>query len=286
MSLRHLHAPLVLALLATLAPAQRQDLAQRFDPAQEVGIDQRIGQALPLDLAFRDHTGRELVLGELFGQQPVLLALVYYECPMLCTLVLNGVTSALRTLPLRPGDDFQLVVASIDPADTPGRAAAKRATYLASLDLDEDQPGWTFLVGDAGAIEALAAAVGFRYVYDQRSGEFAHSSGIQVLTPEGVLSRYLYGIEYSARDLRLGLVEASEGRLGTLVDEVLLLCFAYDPATGKYGLLIFGLLRSLGVLLVAALALYITRTLLAERRRARLAAPSDPRAALGPREAH
>lgn len=265
----NLRFAIALAALLTCAPAaaaQRQDLAQRFDPSQEVGIDQRIGERLPLELVFRDHEGKERRLGEFFGPQPVLLAFVYYECPMLCTLVLNGVTSALRTLPLRPGTDFQLVVVSIDPADTPQLAAAKRSGYLQSMGLEDTQPGWNFLVGERAAIDALSAAAGFRFVYDEPSGEYAHASGIQVLTGEGVLSRYFYGIEYSARDLRLGLVEASEGKLGNLVDEALLLCFTYDPRTGKYGLAIFTTLRVGGVSLALLIALYIVRMLRRERR--------------------
>ncbi len=282
--MRRLFVASLLALVAPLAPAQRQDLTQRFDPAQEVGIDQRIGERLPLDLVLRDHTGAERRLAEFFDQQPVLLAFVYYECPMLCTLVLNGVTSALRTLPLRPGDDFQLVVVSIAPDETPELAAAKRRGYLESMGLDEVQPGWNFLVGDRATIDALTGAVGFRFVYDAPSGEYAHSSGIQVLTPQGELSRYFYGVEYSARDLRLGLVEASAGKLGNVVDEVLLLCFAYDPLTGKYGVAILTTLRIAGSALVLALAVFIALMLRRERRH-RAARPPAPRRAR-PQEAH
>lgn len=275
---------LLLALAAPTVTAQRQDLFQRFDPTQEVGIDQRIGERVPLDLALRDHAGMERRLGEFFGEQPVLLAFVYYECPMLCTLVLDGVTRALRTLPLRPGDDFQLVVVSIAPDETPALAAAKRRGYMASLGLDETQPGWNFLVAERATIDTLTGAVGFRFVYDAPSGEYAHASGIQVLTPEGVLARYFYGVEYSARDLRLGLVEASAGKLGGVVDEVLLLCFAYDPLTGKYGLAILTTLRIAGSLLVLVLALYIGRMLRRERRRREAPSTSPPRAR--PQEAH
>lgn len=273
-----------LLVASSAAPAQRQDLSQRFDPAQEVGIDQRIGERVPLELVLHDHTGAERRLGELFGEQPVLLAFVYYRCPMLCTLVLNGVTSALRTLPLRPGADFQLVVVSIAPDETPELAAEKRAAYLASLGLAEDQPGWNFLVGDRATIDALAGAVGFRFVFDAPSGEYAHASGVQVLTPEGVLARYFYGVEYSARDLRLGLVEASAGKLGGVVDEVLLLCFAYDPLTGKYGLAILTTLRVVGSGLVLALAVYIALMLRRERRRRPDGRSTPPRARR--REAH
>lgn len=254
------------ALLALPGQAQAPELFQRFDPLQDVGIDQRIGERVPLDLAFRDHEGRDIRLEELFGDQPVLLALVYYECPMLCTLVLNGVMAALRTLPLRPGQDFQLLVVSIDPDEQPEMAAAKRLSYLRAMEVEGEGEGWHFLLGDQGAIDALTRAVGFRYVYDEPTDEFAHASGLQILTPDGRLSRYLYGIEYSARDLRLGLVEASEGRLGSVVDQVLLLCLSYDPTTGRYGLAILTSLRIGGVLVVVLLATFILTMLRRERR--------------------
>ena len=256
------------ALVALLTPATAQEpaLFQRFDPMQDVGIDQRIGERLPLDLVFKNHEGTDVRLGEVFGDQPVLLALVYYECPMLCTLVLNGVLAALRTLPLRPGADFQMLVVSIDPDETPENAALKRQTYLDSLGVEGDGAGWNFLVGDAAAVAELCRVVGFRYVYDEPTDEFAHASGIQLLTSDGRLSRYFYGVEYSARDLRLGLVEASSGGLGSVVDQVLLLCLSYDPTTGKYGLAIVTALRIGGSLVVAGLAAFILTMLRRERR--------------------
>lgn len=200
-----------------------------------VGIDQRLNQPVPLNLVFKDDSGRAVPLSTYFHGKPVLLALVYYQCPMLCTRILNGVVDSLNAISFTPGQDFEVVTVSFDPKDTPELAAAKKKTYLASYKRSGTANGWHFLTGDPASIKALTEAVGFHYKYDPVTKQFAHASGIMLLTPNGRLSRYFYGVEYKPRDVRLGLVEASNNKIGNAVDEVLLFCYHYDAATGKYG---------------------------------------------------
>ena len=239
-----------------------------------VGIDQNgLGTAIPLDLGFRSETGEPGELGRFFGRKPVVLALVYYRCPMLCTMVLNGMLAAFKSLRLEAGSDFEVVVVSFDHRETPELAAAKKESCLREYGRPGTAAGWHFLTGGEESIRRLCEACGFRYFYDARTDQYAHGSGIMVLTPAGVLSRYFYGIEYSARDLRLALVEASEGRIGSLADQVLLLCYRYDPATGRYGLVIMGSLRVASVLVLAALAGFILFSLRRERRARAAAGP-------------
>jgi protein SCO1/2 len=208
---------------------------ERLDVLRDVGIDQRLGESLPLDLAFRDESGRDVRLGDYFGERPVIVSLVYYECPMLCTVVLNGLTKALRAMSLDAGRDFEIVTVSIDPRETPALAAEKKEGYVERYGREGAAGGWHFLTGEAEAIERLAEAIGFRYRYDPAIDQYAHGAGIVATTPEGRLARYFYGVEFSARDLRLGLVEASANRIGTVADQILLLCYHYDPETGRYG---------------------------------------------------
>lgn len=282
--MRALQATVLACLLAGAGRAapQRAELGpvQRFDPTQDVGLDQRLGERVPLELELFDEEGRRVRLESFFGERPVVLALVYYECPMLCTLVLNGMVRAFRALSLDLGVDYEVVTVSIDPRETPALARAKRDGYLATYHEAAERPrardGWHFLTGDQSAIDALAAAVGFRYAYDEAADEFAHSSGIVVATPDGVLSRYLYGVEYVTRDLRLALVEASRGAVGGLVDQVLLLCYHYDPTTGRYGLAIMAALRAGGVATVVLIALFVLRSLRRERRAGAASAASRP----------
>ncbi len=224
---------------------------------QEVGIGQRIGQQLPLDLAFRDETGRSVPLRRYFSERPVLLTLVYYQCPMLCSQVLNGVVGGLLPLKLSVGRDFDIVTISFDPRDTPAVATEKRDTYLKRYGRPGAENGWHFLAGDTPAIEALTKAVGFRYAWDPKIQQYAHASGIMVVTPDGKLSHYLYGIEYTPKDLRLALVESSQGRLGNVVDQVALYCYHYDPATGKYGAVVTNMLRLGGALTLLILGGYL-----------------------------
>jgi protein SCO1 len=245
--------------------------AQAGRPAalREVAFDQRLGERLPLELAFRDEAGREVRLGDYFGKRPVVLSLVYYECPMLCTLTLNGLVSALGVLPWAPGQEFELVTVSFDPRETPAQAAAKKRAYLARYKHPQAAKGWHFLTGDEETLRALTAAVGFRYAWDDASRQFAHPAGVMVATPDGRLARYLFGVEYAPKDLRLALVEASAGRVGGPVDHLLLFCYQYDPATGRYGAALMRVLRLGGVLTLLALAAFFVVSMRRERAQAR-----------------
>ncbi len=239
---------------------------------REVGLDQKLGGQIPLDVAFRDEAGQAVTLQQYFGKRPVILVLAYYQCPMLCTLVLNGLTSALRTLSFDIGQQFEVVTVSIDPADTPALATAKKQTYLDSYRRPGADAGWHFLTGDAASIDRLAQAVGFRYRYDPVRKEFAHAAGIMVLTPGGTLARYFYGVEFAPRDLRFGLIEAAENRIGSPVDQLLLYCYQYDPSTGHYSAAVMNIVRLGGVLTVGAFVVFLLamrRRDLAQRRPAR-----------------
>jgi protein SCO1/2 len=224
--------------------------------AEGVGIDQHLGERLPLEARFLDENGRELALGELVRERPLVLAFVYYRCPMLCTEVLNGLVRALKVVSFLPGHDYDVVAISIDPGETSELAAEKEAHYAALFGSSHANAaeGWHFLVGSEEAIASATRAAGFRYLRDPASGQYAHASGILVITPEGTISRYFYGVDYSPRDLRLALVEASQGKIGTLSDAFLMLCFHYDPATGRYGIAIQRIIRASGVATVVALA--------------------------------
>jgi len=215
-----------------------------------VGIDQRLDQQVPLDLVFTDEFGRSVPLSSFFHGKPVILALVYYRCPMLCTQILNGVESSLKAVSFAPGRDFEVVSVSFDPKDTPEIAGAKKQTYLRRYGRPDTANGWHFLTGDERNIHALTESVGFHYKYDPKTDQFAHASGIMILTPEGKLSRYFYGVEYAPRDVRLGLVEASQNKIGNAVDQVLLFCYHYDPTTGKYGAVALSSMRFAGAAFV------------------------------------
>lgn len=245
-------------IAVVLAAALAGDSATAEVPPglRDVGIEQRLDENVPLDLPFRDESGAVVRLGQYFVDRPVVLALVYYECPMLCTLVLNGLVSSLKAVSLDAGSDFEVVAVSIDPDETPAMAAAKKDTYLHAYRRPGAADGWHFLTGDEQAIASLADAIGFRYRYDEESGEFAHAAGIAVLTPSGRIARYFYGVEYAPRDLRLGLIEAAEERIGTAVDQLMLFCFRYDVATGRYSAAVLNLVRLGGVLTVAAFGVF------------------------------
>lgn len=218
---------------------------------KEVKIEQKLDQQLPLELAFRDETGQSVKLGQFFGNKPVVVALVYYDCPMLCTQVLNGMVTSFRVLPFQIGNEFDVVTVSFDPRETSALAAAKKKVYVDYLPEKMRagaQQGWHFLTGDQASIDALTEAVGFHYRYDEATKQFAHGSAIMLTTPQGRLSRYFYGVDYSARDLRLGLIESSQNKIGSRVDELLLFCYQYDPATGKYGAPVMRIMRIAGVL--------------------------------------
>jgi protein SCO1/2 len=229
---------------------------------KKIGIDQRLNEQVPLDLRFRDESGREVRLAEYFGKgKPVVLTLVYYECPMLCNQVLNGEVGAFQALQFTAGKEFEVVTVSFDEREGPELAAKKKETYLRRYRREGAEAGWHFLTGDKASVEALARAVGFRYVWDEQSQQFAHASALMVATPSGRLSHYFYGIDYSPKDLRLALVEASAGKIGSPVDALLLYCYHYDPAAGRFAP-VMGVLRAAGVLTVAgvvALLLYLRR---------------------------
>jgi len=217
---------------------------------KKVDIEQRLGNQIPLDLKFRDEAGREVRLADYFGKgKPVALTLVYYECPMLCNQVLNGAVGAFQALSFTAGKEFEVVTVSFDPREGPELAARKKDSYLKRYRRDGAAEGWHFLTGDKASIDALAEAVGFRYAWDEQSQQFAHASAVMVATPKGRLSHYFYGIDYAPRDLRLALVEASEGKVGSPVDSLILFCYHYDPASGRFAP-VMGVLRAAGVLTV------------------------------------
>ena len=232
---------------------------QRPPILNQVGIDQHLNQQLPLDLHFRDEGGNDVRLGDYFGKRPVILSLVYYRCPMLCGEVLNGLTSALGVVNFKLGRDYDVVTVSIDPRETPDVAAKIKNVYVHRLLVTSPQApqGWHFLTGKQQDIEQLAKTVGFRYVYDSRIDQYAHASGIQVVTPDGRLSQYYYGIEYAPRDLRLGLIQASENHIGTTVDQLILYCYHYDPSTGHYGATIMSIVRLAGIVTVLLVGVFI-----------------------------
>ena len=217
---------------------------------QGVGVEQKLDFQLPLDLSFRDEFNRTVPLSTFFHGKPVILAFVYYRCPMLCTAILTGLESSLKAVSLNPGRDFEVISVSFDPGDTSDSAASKRKMILQRYGRPDTSNGWHFLTGDEPAIRALTDAAGFHYRYDPITKQFAHASAVMVLTPQGRISRYFYGVEYAPRDVRLGLVEASANKIGSPVDQILLFCYHYDPATGKYGAIAMNIVRAAGALFV------------------------------------
>jgi protein SCO1 len=225
---------------------------------QGVSIDQKLDEQIPLYLKFKDEAGRSVQLGEFFKTgKPVILAPVYYRCPMLCTQILTGLESALKAVSFNPGQDFEVVAVSFDPKDTPEIAAAKKETYLKRYGRANTANGWHFLTGDEANIKPFMDSIGFHYKYDPKTDQYAHASAIMVVTPTGHVSKYFYGVEYSPRDIRLGLVEASANKIGTPVDAILLFCYHYDPATGKYGALAINMVRFGGAIFVVFGGLFL-----------------------------
>jgi len=235
---------------------------------RDVGIDQKLNNQVPLDLVFRDETGKEVMLGQYFAQKPVVLVLAYYDCPMLCTIVLNGVLHSLKDLKYNVGQEFEVVTVSFDPTEKPSLAAAKKAIYVGLYGRPNASAGWHFLTGDEPSIRQLTQAVGFRYNYDPRTKQFFHATGIMVLTPDGHLARYFYGIQYPTGNLRLALVEASQGKIGSPVDQVLLYCSQYDPATGKYSVIVSHVLKLASLATVLSLGGLVLAMSLGRRRAA------------------
>jgi protein SCO1/2 len=233
-----------------------------------VGIDQKLDTQVPLHLTFTDEFGNQIPLSTYFHPgKPVILALVYYRCPMLCTQILNGVASSLKAVSLDPGKDFEVVAISFDPKDTPETAASKKQLYMRRYGRPGTANGWHLLTGSEANIKALTEAIGYHYKYDPATDQFAHASGIMIATPEGRLSRYFYGVEYAPRDVRLGLVEASQNKIGNPVDQILLFCFHYDPATGKYGAIVMNIIRLTSIAFVLVAGTFLAIVLRRDARR-------------------
>jgi protein SCO1/2 len=235
--------------------------------ANEISIDQKLGAQVPLNLEFTDESGRKRPLSSFIKEKPVILVLAYYRCPMLCGEVLNGLVRAIRPLKFDIGNEFDIVTVSIDPKETAALASEKKANYIEDYGRPGAEKGWSFLTGEQESIAALANTVGFRYVYEPQTKQYAHAGGLIVLTPEGKVSKYFYGVDYRTDDLRLGLVEASGNNIGSAVDKVLLLCYKYDPITGKYGLAITRTLQLGGIVTVGAIGGFIFFSMRRERRR-------------------
>ena len=230
----------------------------RLPQLENVTFKQRLNAQLPLDAQFKDESGRDVTLGHYFGnQRPVVLAFVYYSCPMLCTQVMNGISRAVKVLPFSAGKDFDVVFISFDPRDKPVTAAAKKTALMNYWSMQNQSGAWHFLTGEESQIKRVTSAAGFFYMWDEKTQQFAHLSGVLVLTPDGHLSRYFYGVEYSPKELRLALVESGQGQIGSVVDELLLYCYHYDPANGRYGAVVMNLVRLGGVLTVLAMGGFI-----------------------------
>jgi protein SCO1/2 len=232
----------------------------------QVRFEQRLNQPLPLDTTFTDDHGRTVKLGDLFGKRPVILVFNYYNCPMLCSQVLNGLTATLSSMRFSVGREFDVVAISIDPHETAPMAAESKQKYTSRYGRHAGDNDWHFLVGDQKNIDAAAEAAGFKYVWDARGKQFAHPSGIIVVTPQGKIAQYYYGIEFSARDLRLATIESSQEHIGTLIDSVTLFCYHYDPATGKYGAMVMNMLRAGGVFTLLLIGGFVVIMLRRERR--------------------
>ncbi len=224
---------------------------------KNVGIQQNLNGQIPGDLVFRDETGKSVRIGDYFGQKPMILSLVYYKCPMLCGEVLAGLSSALKVLKFNVGDEFNVLTVSFDPKDTPEIGAAKKAEYMERYGRPGAEQGWHFLTGPQSSIDALTKAAGFQYQYDPKTEQFAHSTAIMILTPQGKIAQYYYGVEYAPKDLRLGLIQASQNQIGTVVDQVLLYCYHYDPNTGRYGAVISRILQLSALATVLILGLFM-----------------------------
>lgn len=256
-----------LAPMAALAQSSRQTPGRQLELLQQVAFEQKLNAQLPLELEFRDETGAKVRLADYFSDKPVILTPVYYECPMLCNLTMSSLVKVLRTLNLDAGKHFRVIMFSIDPREKPALAAEKRQAYLKRYGRPGAEAGWHFLTGEEPNIRALAQAMGFRYVFDETIQQYAHAAGFIIATPKGRVSRYLFGIEYNARDVRLGLVESAEGRIGDPVSQLLLTCFHYDPTSGRYTMSVIAALRAAGLLTVALIGGFLIFNFRRERRR-------------------
>jgi protein SCO1/2 len=253
------------ALAMVAAPARAQQSA--MPPIlKQVNIAQNLNAQISPDLIFRDENGKSVRLGDFFGHKPIVLSLVYFECPALCTEVLNGELRTMRSISLDLGKDFEAVTVSFETKDTPALAKAKRDVYTGQYGRAGATEHWHFLTGEQPSIDVLTKQVGFNYAYDSASRQYAHAAAIVVLTPDGRIARYFYGVQYPARDVRLGLVEASQGKIGSVTDHALLLCYQYDPATGKYGLIVMNVVRAGGALTLLVLGIFMFVMFRRERR--------------------
>ena len=247
---------LAVPLWATEGPAAAPT-GERPTILRDIGFDQKLGEPLPKGAVFRDEAGNRVRLGDYFRGKPVILNLVYYDCPMLCTVTLNGMASALNEIGFLVGREFEVVTISFDPKEGPEQAAARKRFFLSRYKHPGGEAGWHFLTGEIASIHLVTEAVGFRYVYDAASRQFAHPAGTVVLTPDARVARYMFGVEYAPRDLRLALIEAADRRIGTPVDAVFLACYRYDPATGRYSAAVMKVVRIAGLTTVVALSAFL-----------------------------
>lgn len=262
--------------MALVGPVTAQ--TPRYDLKKDVILEQRLNEKIPLDIPYVDEGGRKITLAKYFEGKPVALMLPFYQCAGICTAELNGLTKALKELTLTPGKDFHIIVASINPKEKPTLAAVKKQSYLAELGKPEAGDGWHFLTGPETSIKRLTSAVGYHYVYDAETDQYIHPPGLIILTPDGRISRVFGGVEYDPKTLRLALVEASRGRIGTRTEQVLLACYQFDPSRGRYSLAVGRLLQIGGGLTLAILGAFIGASLAKERRRNRLTNMGSPEA--------
>ena len=269
--MRAVWVSLAVSIALLLAPVTGANAHEEQRPSNDisgqVAFDQQLNARVPLEIAFRDEQGRVVRLGDYFTTQPVILAPVYYECGRVCPLVLEGVVRSLRALPFLVGKELQVVAVSIDPREGPAQAQEKKQVTIKRYSRSPSGEGWHFLTGQKEAIEQLSGTIGFRYARQGARQEYIHASGIVVLTPEGRVARYFYGFDFAPRDLKLGLIEATQGKIGSPIDRLLLLCYDYDPATGKYGLVILNSLRLSGLATVVALGAFLVVMFRRERRK-------------------
>lgn len=266
-------AALVALLLCSAAPLVATGMTDTHlpeaplppPPVKDVGFDQKLGDSIPLDLVFKDEAGKDVRLSQYFGKRPVVLSLVYFNCPMLCGMTTDGLVRSVRALRFEPGTDYEILSISFDPRETPEVASEKKRTVMAQYGRKSGPGGWHFLTGDAASVAALTSAVGFRYVWDAEQRQFAHATGVTLLTPQGRITKYFFGIEYPTKDLRLALIEASEEKIGNVVDQLLLLCYHYDPKAGRYTVAVRNLVRGGAVLTLLALVGFVTIMLRRER---------------------
>lgn len=246
---------------------------QRPKILSDVGIDQKLNAQVPPNLVFHDEMGRDVRLGDYFGKRPMVLALVYYKCPMLCTMVLNDLTKAMNSMKMNCGEQFDILTVSFNPNETPSLAQEKKEQYIRAYRRPHAEEGWHFLTGSQASIEALTKTVGFRYAWDPKYQQYAHASGLIILTPQGKTARYFYGIDYAPSDLELSLAEASQGKETSVADQILLFCFHYDPTTGRYSLMVMRLIQAGGVLTMLLLGSYMFWSFRRDRKRSAIVTP-------------